>query len=105
MLNEGRTLAKLADNIVVKAPLTVDGLKTCKALSDDGIQVNVTLCFSAAQAILVANAGAASISPSVSGPHDTGDDGLQPKAAIVELYNASPDIPPASVDDSQRQPS
>src|SRR3546814_14058474 len=48
MLSEGRALAKLADNIVVKTPLTVDGLKTCKALSEDGIKVNVTLCFSAA---------------------------------------------------------
>lgn len=92
MLNEGRILAKLADNIVVKAPLTVDGLKACKALSDDGIKVNVTLCFSAAQAILAAKAGAAYISPFIGRLDDTGADGLQLIAEIVEIYNAYPDF-------------
>ena len=92
MLSEGRALAKLADNIVVKAPLTVDGLKTCKALSDDGIKVNVTLCFSAAQAILAAKAGATYISPFVGRLDDTGADGLQLIAEIVEIYNAYPDF-------------
>ena len=92
MLREGRALAKLADNIVVKAPLTVDGLKTCKALSDDGIKVNVTLCFSAAQAILAAKAGATYISPFVGRLDDTGADGLQLIAEIVEIYNAYPDF-------------
>src|SRR3546814_1010370 len=94
MLNEGRALAKLADNIVVKAPLTVDGLKTCKALSEDGIKVNVMLCFSAAQAILAAKAGAAYISPFVGRLDDTGADGLQPIAEIAEIYNAYPASPP-----------
>ncbi len=57
MLQEGQKLAKLAKNVCVKVPLTVDGLKTCKALSDNGTKVNVTLCFSAAQALLAAKAG------------------------------------------------
>lgn len=92
MLNEGRALAKLADNIVVKAPLTVDGLKTCKALSDDGIKVNVTLCFSAAQAILAAKAGATYISPFVGRIDDTGADGLQLIGEIVTIYDAYPDF-------------
>src|SRR3546814_17322772 len=65
MLNEGRALAKLADNIVVKAPLTVDGPTTCKARSDDGIKVNVPLILSAAQAITAAKADAAYTSPFV----------------------------------------
>src|SRR3546814_19042146 len=93
MLNEGRALAKLADNIVVKAPLTVDGLKTCKALSDDGIKVNVTLCFSAAPAILAAKAGAAYISPFVGRLDDTGADGLPLLADIVEISKAYPAFP------------
>jgi transaldolase len=92
MLREGHTLAKLADNIAVKVPLTVDGLKTCKALSDDGIKVNVTLCFSAAQAILAAKAGAAYISPFIGRLDDTGADGLQLIAEIVEIYNAYPNF-------------
>lgn len=92
MLREGHTLAKLADNIAVKVPLTVDGLKTCKALSDDGIKVNVTLCFSAAQAILAAKAGAAYISPFIGRLDDTGADGLQLIAEIVEIYNSYPDF-------------
>ncbi len=92
MLKEGRTLAKLADNIAVKVPLTVDGLKTCKALSDEGTQVNVTLCFSAAQAILAAKAGATFISPFVGRIDDMGADGLQLIAEIIEIYGAYPDI-------------
>ena len=92
MLKEGRTLAKLADNIAVKVPLTVDGLKTCKALSDEGTQVNVTLCFSAAQAILAAKAGATYISPFVGRIDDMGADGLQLIAEIVEIYGAYPDL-------------
>ena len=59
MLKEGQKLSKIASNVTVKVPLTVDGLKTCKALSDDRIMVNVTLCFSANQALLAAKAGAA----------------------------------------------
>lgn len=87
MLAEGKKLAKLADNICVKVPLTVDGLKTCKALSDEGTPVNVTLCFSASQAILAAKAGAAFISPFVGRLDDIGQDGLALIEEIVDIYN------------------
>ncbi|MEQ9814513.1 MAG: fructose-6-phosphate aldolase [Azospirillaceae bacterium] len=86
MLKEGRKLAKIAPNIAVKVPLTVDGLKTCKALSDDGVMVNVTLCFSAAQALLAAKAGASFISPFVGRLDDIGHDGMELIADIVEIY-------------------
>ena len=76
MLAEGRKLAVLADNVAVKVPLTPDGLKTCRALSDEGVRVNVTLCFSAGQAILAAKAGAAFVSPFVGRLDDTGADGM-----------------------------
>lgn len=92
MLAEGRKLAALATNVAVKVPLTVDGLKTCKALSDDGIMVNVTLCFSAAQAILAAKAGATFISPFVGRLDDIGQDGMQLIADIVQIYNNYPDF-------------
>ncbi|HIC80196.1 MAG TPA: fructose-6-phosphate aldolase [Kiloniellaceae bacterium] len=92
MVSEGRKLAALAPNIVVKAPLTVDGLKACKTLSDEGTKVNVTLCFSAAQAILAAKAGATYISPFVGRLDDTGIDGLELIADIVEIYEAYPDF-------------
>ena len=76
MLKEGRHLAKIAPNVTVKVPLTVDGLKTCKALSAEGTMVNVTLCFSASQAILAAKAGATFISPFVGRLDDIGQDGM-----------------------------
>lgn len=87
MLAEGRKLAGIATNVAVKVPLTMDGLKTCKALSDDGIMVNVTLCFSPAQAILAAKAGAAFISPFVGRLDDIGHDGMALIADIVQIYN------------------
>jgi len=87
MLKEGKKLAKIADNVAVKVPLTPDGLKVCKALSDEGTMVNVTLCFSAAQAILAAKAGAAFISPFVGRLDDIGQDGMQLVADIVHIYN------------------
>jgi transaldolase len=86
MLKEGRKLAEIADNITVKVPLTVDGLKTCKALSDDGVMVNVTLCFSAAQALLAAKAGATFISPFVGRLDDIGQDGMDLIADVVTIY-------------------
>ena len=86
MEKEGRKLAQLASNIAVKVPLTPDGLKVCKALSDDGIMVNVTLCFSAAQALLAAKAGATFISPFVGRLDDIGHDGMQLIEEIVEIY-------------------
>ena len=92
MLEEGRRLVKLAENIVIKTPLTPDGLKACKALTDDGIRVNVTLCFSAAQAILAAKAGAAYVSPFVGRLDDVGSDGLRLIADIVEIYGVYPEF-------------
>lgn len=86
MLKEGRKLAEIADNITVKVPLTMDGLKTCKALSDDGVMVNVTLCFSAAQALLAAKAGATFISPFVGRLDDIGQDGMDLIADVVTIY-------------------
>jgi transaldolase len=87
MLKEGEKLAKIASNIAVKVPLTVDGLKTCKALSDQGVMVNVTLCFSAAQALLAAKAGAAFISPFVGRLDDVGQDGMELIGDIVQIYS------------------
>lgn len=92
MLAEGRKLAALADNVCVKVPLTPDGLKTCKALADDGALVNVTLCFSAAQAILAAKAGAAFVSPFVGRLDDIGSDGMDLIADIVQIYANYPEF-------------
>ena len=85
MLREGQRLSKIADNVVIKVPLTMDGLKACKALSGEGTKVNVTLCFSAAQALLAAKAGATYISPFVGRLDDIGADGMQLIADIVEI--------------------
>jgi transaldolase len=92
MLKEGLHLAKIAKNVAVKVPLTQDGLKVCKHLSDQGTMVNVTLCFSAAQAILAAKAGASFVSPFVGRLDDIGQDGLNLIAEIVEIYNNYPDF-------------
>lgn len=86
MLKEGHYLAGIASNVAVKVPLTVDGLKTCKALSDEGTQVNVTLCFSAAQALLAAKAGATFVSPFVGRLDDIGADGMELIEDIVQIY-------------------
>jgi transaldolase len=77
MLREAETLRRLADNVCIKVPLTIDGLKTCKTLTGEGTMVNVTLCFSAAQALLAAKAGATFISPFVGRHDDNGLDGMQ----------------------------
>jgi transaldolase len=90
MLAEGRKLAKLAPNIAVKVPLTPDGLKTCKLLSSEGTKVNVTLCFSPAQAILAAKAGAAFVSPFVGRLDDIGTDGMGLISDIVQIYASYP---------------
>ena len=87
MLAEGRKLAALADNVAVKVPLTPDGLKTCRALSDEGVRVNVTLCFSAGQAILAAKAGAAFVSPFVGRLDDIGVDGMALIRDIRRIYD------------------
>jgi len=90
MLAEGRKLARIAPNIAVKVPLTPNGLKACKALSGEGTMVNVTLCFSAAQAILAAKAGAAFISPFVGRLDDVGMPGMDLIADIVQIYRQYP---------------
>jgi transaldolase len=86
MIKEGHKLAKIAKNVVIKVPLTIDGLKTCKILSDEGTMVNVTLCFSAAQAILAAKVGATFISPFVGRLDDIALDGMDLISDICEIY-------------------
>ena len=86
MLAEGRRLAELAPNVCVKVPLTWDGLKACRTLSNDGIQVNVTLCFTPAQALLAAKAGATFVSPFVGRLDDIGHDGMALIGDIVEIF-------------------
>jgi len=87
MMREAETLRKIADNIAVKVPLTLDGLKTCKALTGDGTMVNVTLCFSANQALLAAKAGATFISPFVGRHDDVGYPGMELIADIRLIYD------------------
>ena len=90
MVAEGRKLAKIHENITVKVPLTRNGLKTCKSLSEEGTMVNVTLCFSANQALLAAKAGATFISPFVGRLDDIAMDGIQLISDIVEVYDNYP---------------
>ncbi len=87
MISEGRELAKIADNIAIKVPLTWAGLKACKVLSDEGRMVNVTLCFSANQALLAAKAGATFISPFIGRLDDLNLDGMQLIADIRQIYD------------------
>ncbi len=87
MMREAEILRKIADNIAIKVPLTVDGLKTCKALTSDGTMVNVTLCFTANQALLAAKAGASFISPFVGRHDDIGFDGMQVIGEIRMIYD------------------
>lgn len=86
MLAEAQKLRAIADNVTIKVPLTEAGIQACKALSDDGASVNVTLCFSSAQAILAAKAGAAFISPFVGRLDDIGQDGMSLIGEICEIY-------------------
>lgn len=86
ILREGRELAKIADNVVVKCPLTLDGLKATKAFHAEGIKTNVTLCFSAAQAILAAKAGATYVSPFIGRLDDIAQNGMQLISDIVQIY-------------------
>ncbi len=90
MLEEGRKLAAIAKNVAVKVPMTPAGLKTCQALAQGGVRVNVTLCFSPAQAILAAKAGAAFVSPFVGRLDDVGSDGMALIGEIVRIYDAYP---------------
>ncbi len=86
MLREGRELAKIAPNVVIKCPLTLDGLKATRTFREEGTKVNVTLCFSAAQALLAAKAGASYISPFIGRLDDIGQDGMQLIHDIVQIY-------------------
>jgi transaldolase len=90
MLAEGRKLAKIAKNVTVKVPLTPNGLKACKALSSEGTMVNVTLCFSAGQAILAAKAGATFVSPFIGRLDDIGATGMDLISEIVTIYRQYP---------------
>jgi transaldolase len=87
MIKEGKELAKIAKNVAVKVPLTMEGLKACRALSDAGTMVNVTLCFSANQALLAAKAGATFISPFIGRLDDIGLDGMELIDEIREIYD------------------
>jgi transaldolase len=90
MIREGRDLATIDEHIVVKVPLTRDGIRACGTLSKEGLRVNVTLCFSPAQALLAAKAGAAYISPFVGRLDDVATDGMQLIQDIVEIYRNYP---------------
>jgi transaldolase len=92
MVREGSEYAAWADNVIIKVPLTREGLKACKQLSSDGIDVNVTLCFSANQALLAAKAGASFISPFIGRLDDIGHDGMQLISDIVEIYDHYPKL-------------
>jgi transaldolase len=87
IMAEANVLRKIADNVCIKVPLTPDGLRACRHLRNDGTMVNVTLCFSAAQALLAAKSGASFISPFVGRVDDIGWDGMQLISDIVEIYN------------------
>jgi transaldolase len=92
MLKEGRALARIAKNVTVKVPLTWDGLKACRALTNQGIMVNVTLCFSANQALLAAKAGATFVSPFVGRLDDADQDGMEVVREIRAIYDNYPDF-------------
>ncbi|HKT84952.1 MAG TPA: fructose-6-phosphate aldolase [Novosphingobium sp.] len=87
MMREAEILRKIADNVCIKVPLTIDGLKTCKKLTGDGTMVNVTLCFSANQALLAAKAGATFVSPFIGRHDDNGFDGVQVIEDIRLIYD------------------
>jgi transaldolase len=87
MLKQGREYVKIAPNVVIKCPLTQDGLEATRILNEEGIKVNVTLCFSAAQAVCAAKAGASFISPFLGRLDDIGDNGLRLLEEIIEIYD------------------
>ena len=100
MMKEAEILRKIADNVCIKVPLTMDGLKTCKKLTGDGTMVNVTLCFSANQALLAAKANATFISPFIGRHDDNGFDGMQlieDIRTIYDNYNYETEILAASI--------
>jgi len=87
MIREGHDIAKIDDHMIVKVPLTRDGIRACKALSGEGIRVNVTLCFSSAQALLAAKAGATFVSPFVGRLDDIATNGMELIREIVQIYD------------------
>ena len=91
MIAEGHKLARIAKNITVKVPLTWDGLRACRALRTESIQVNITLCFTSAQAILAAKAGASFVSPFIGRLDDISQNGMQLIQDIVQIYRQYPD--------------
>src|ERR1700743_2460353 len=100
MMKEGKAVSKIAKNITIKVPLTWDGLKACRALSDDGLMVNVTLCFSPVQAMMAAKAGATFISPFIGRLDDAGQDGMElihEIRTIYDNYNYKTEILAASI--------
>jgi transaldolase len=101
---EGRKLAKIAPNVAVKVPLTWDGLKACRILSQDNIKVNVTLCFSANQALLAAKAGAAYVSPFVGRLDDIGEDGMALIRDIRAIFDNYRELTTAILAASIRHP-
>ncbi|MBT4880447.1 MAG: fructose-6-phosphate aldolase [Alphaproteobacteria bacterium] len=92
MMKEGLHLAKIAPNIAIKVPLTMEGLRACRSFREKGILVNVTLCFSPSQALLAAKAGASFISPFIGRLDDIGQDGMELLASIREIYDNYPEI-------------
>lgn len=104
MMREAKVLRGVAANIAVKVPLTPDGLRACKALTSDGAMVNVTLCFSAVQALLAAKAGATFISPFIGRLDDTGQDGLELIADIMTIYSQYPALKTEVLAASVRHP-
>lgn len=103
MLPEARELAAIADNVVVKVPLNIDGLKTVKALKSEGIKTNVTLIFSANQALMAARAGASYVSPFLGRLDDIGQDGIELVKTIADIF-AIHDIPTEIIAASVRHP-
>src|SRR6267378_343611 len=103
MILQGHDIAKIDEHMIVKVPLTRDGIKACKSLSGEGIRVNVTLCFSAAQALLAAKAGASYISPFVGRLDDIAEDGMGVIAQIVRIYK-NYDLPTQVLAASIRNP-
>jgi len=104
MMREGEHLRKIASNVVVKLPLTEAGLRACKHMVNEGAMVNVTLCFSAVQALLAAKAGATFISPFIGRLDDIGQDGIELIADIMEIYNAYPHLKTEVLAASVRHP-
>lgn len=104
MIAEGRALAKIADNVAVKVPLTCDGLKACRTLTQEGIMVNVTLCFYSNQALLAAKAGASFISPFIGRLDDVGQDGMALISEIRQIYDNYPELSTEILAASARHP-